>query len=173
MTTTIIVLEALAAVILAIIAYLKNAKLKTTTINLDSANARLASSETKIQHLTNEFNSETKKLNAVKKELADLRKVHEEEKEGLQQRIETLTNERNKFESQWHQTRKVCDARIEENISLSKKIFDLQEQLDALKQIPVEKEVEEEIEIPIIPIKEDTKPKQPYQKHREKKIHKK
>ena len=124
---------------------------------MDSANARLASSETKIQHLTNEFNSETKKLNAVKKELADLRKVHEEEKEGLQQRIETLTNERNKFESQWHQTRKVCDAIIEENIGLSKKIFDLQE----------------EIEIPTIPNKEATRQKQPYQNHREKKVYKK
>ena len=140
---------------------------------MDSANARLASSETKIQHLTNEFNSETKKLNAVKKELADLRKVHEEEKEGLQQRIETLTNERNKFESQWHQTRKVCDAIIEENIGLSKKIFDLQKEIDALKQIPVENEIIEENMLPTTQIKKDIKPKQPYQKHREKNTHKK
>jgi chromosome segregation ATPase len=94
MTTLIIIIEAIAAIILAYIAYHKNAKMKLQTIELDSTNNRLGCSEKKVYSLTNELNAETKKLNTAKTELADFKRITEEEKDGFNETINTLNRDK-------------------------------------------------------------------------------
>jgi len=77
MTTLIIILLAIAAIVLGVLLSNKNAKFALKTIELDATVSKLNVAETKIKSLTDEFNAETRKLNTLKNDFKILGAANE------------------------------------------------------------------------------------------------
>jgi len=140
MTTLLIILLAVAAIVLSIVLFYKNAKLKSTTIELDTANAMLESADSRNLSLKKEFDNETKKLNNAKAELAEFKKVSEEVKEGydemikrLKDDIEGCQNERSNFERECTKLMKDKSDLLEKNKLLNESNDDLIKRINLLQ----------------------------------------